>query len=146
MKPRRIALDGILEPHSAMQRIISVRFAEVLEQAGALKDQRSQTMHALRISCKRLRYSLDLFAPSIPKLKPSAQRLKQLQDELGAVHDCDSLIIAAKKCAAEHLERRLQKDRERHAMRARALWMDAFADGGPFSEIIAFTGFAGVAV
>lgn len=144
MKARRIALDGLLEPQSAMQRIISVRFAEVLEQAGALKDQRPQTLHALRISCKRLRYSLELFGPVLPRLKPASQRFKQLQDELGAVHDLDVLTLIAKSCKAEHLERRLQKDRERHAVRAKALWMDAFQGGGPFAELIRFTGFAGV--
>ena len=145
MKARRIALDGMSTPQSAIQRVISVRFAEVLAQTRALSTQRPDELHAFRIGCKRLRYSLELFAEALPRLESAKARIRQLQDELGEVHDCDVLSAMAKHREATHLLRRLMRDRDRHAARARALWLDAFAQGGPFNELIAFTGFGAVA-
>lgn len=141
MKARRIALDGLPSPHGAMQRIISVRFAEVLAQADGLKAERPAEMHALRITCKRLRYSIELFERDLPMLKPAGARLRQLQDELGEVHDCDVLLELAKEQRARHLAARLARDRERHTLRAHALWIDAFSSGGPLAALIAYTGF-----
>ena len=141
MKARRITLDGLANPQSAMHRIISVRFAEVLSQAQALKSLRSGELHALRISCKRLRYSIELFEDAVPSLRDAAQRARQLQDELGEVHDCDVLHAMAREREATHLGARLQRDRERHALRAAALWVDAFSAGGPFAPLVAYTGF-----
>ena len=141
MKARRISLDGLTSPQSAIHRIVSVRFAEVLAQANGFRKNRPGELHALRISCKRLRYSLELFAPALPKLKSAAERLRQLQDELGEVHDCDVLLQLAAKHDATHLQQRIRRDRERCTLRARALWADAFARGGPFAGLIAFTGF-----
>lgn len=141
MKARRISLDGLQTPQSAMQRIISVRFAEVLAQADGLRGDRAPELHALRIGCKRLRYSIELFKRDLPKLRAAGQRLAQLQDELGFVHDCDVLSGLASEKGAAHLRHRLQRDRERHALRAHALWTDAFKPGGPLTELIAYTGF-----
>lgn len=141
MKARPIALDGLPAPENAMQRIVSVRFAEVLSGAAALKTCRSEDLHALRISCKRLRYSIELFARALPKLAAAGQRMRQLTDELGEVHDCDVLSSMAKEHRAPHVLRRLKRDRERHALRAKALWLDAFSAGGPFSALIDYTGF-----
>ncbi|GAC1389224.1 MAG: hypothetical protein NVSMB31_04940 [Vulcanimicrobiaceae bacterium] len=141
MKARRIFLDDLPTTQAAMQRIISVRFAEVLTQAGALKMQRADALHSLRIRCKRLRYSIDLFAEALPVLAPASARIAQLQDELGELHDCDVLIGIAKKHEAPHLLKRLRHDRDKHALRAAGLWADAFATNGPFCELIAYTGF-----
>ncbi len=141
MKARRVSLDGLLTPQSARQRIVSVRFAEVLQRATAFSNGTAAALHALRIACKRLRYALELFEKDLPALHGAAQRLRQMQDDLGNVHDCDVLIETATRCNAAHLLRRLQRDRERHAVRAKALWMDGFSPGGPFAELVAFTGF-----
>jgi len=46
--------------------------------------------HALRIACKRLRYTLEAFRPLFDdQLKPEIGELKQVQDLLGEMHDCD---------------------------------------------------------
>jgi CHAD domain-containing protein len=141
MKARRILLDGLATPHSAVHRVVSVRFAEVLALAGAFATQRGAELHALRIACKRLRYSIELFEQELPALKASAQRVQQLQDELGEVHDCDVLGAMAQDKKANHLGHRLRRDRERHALRAKALWVDAFSKGGPLLELVKYTGF-----
>lgn len=141
MKARHISLDEIATPRDAVRRIISVRFAEVLSAATALNTGRPGELHDLRISCKRLRYSIELFCAQVPDLAAAGSRVRQLQDELGEVHDCDVLSKMAKDRDASHLMRRLKRDRERHALRAKALWVDAFCHGGPFVGLIAFTGF-----
>ena len=47
-------------------------------------------LHEMRKSLKRLRYTLEIFAPVYgDKLKNHAGRIKSLQDVLGALHDCD---------------------------------------------------------
>lgn len=143
MKGRYISLDGMETPQDVVRRIISVRFAEVLSAATALKTGRAGELHALRIGCKRLRYCIELFVAEVPGLASAGSRVRQLQDELGEVHDCDVLSKMAKDRDAEHLLRRLKRDRERHALRANALWANAFSQGGPFAELIAFTGFGG---
>ena len=47
-------------------------------------------LHEMRKSLKRLRYTLEIFAPVYgDKLKNHVGRIKSLQDILGALHDCD---------------------------------------------------------
>lgn len=74
---------------------VSVRIAEVYAHAPALADQHdSHGMHDLRISVKRLRYSLEFFAPCYPPraISPILDALSDLQDYLGELHDADVFI------------------------------------------------------
>lgn len=49
--------------------------------------------HAMRISAKRLRYTLEISAPAFEdRLKPCIKTLKQLQTMLGDLHDCDMWV------------------------------------------------------
>jgi CHAD domain-containing protein len=51
--------------------------------------------HAMRIAAKRLRYTMEIFAPIYPgKLKEEVQAVKHLQEVLGELHDCDIWIKA----------------------------------------------------
>lgn len=45
--------------------------------------------HRMRISCKKLRYTLEFFAPLLPpkRLRPYLAALSQLQEELGLIND-----------------------------------------------------------
>ncbi len=56
--------------------------------------------HKMRIAFKKLRYSLEFFAPLLPqrRLKPYLAALAQLQDELGLINDhitAETLIVEA---------------------------------------------------
>ena len=56
--------------------------------------------HKMRIAFKKLRYSLEFFAPLLPprRLKPYLAALSQLQDELGLINDhvtAETLITEA---------------------------------------------------
>lgn len=50
-------------------------------------------LHNLRIAAKRMRYVLEIFEDVLPPAAQSiADELAQIQDELGAMHDCDVMI------------------------------------------------------
>jgi CHAD domain-containing protein len=139
MKARNIDLSDACGVEDAMRRIAIVRFAEVLTLIPALKSGDVQQLHALRIACKRLRYALERFTPREPSLLEGATRLRQLQDALGKVHDCDVLLEAlgpALRASAQ----RIRTDRSEALARSRALWRDAFAPYGPFEGLMRFTG------
>ncbi len=53
----------------------------------------AEGLHEFRLSTKRLRYAIELFATR-PKLVKSARKLSRMQDFLGEVHDCDLWIEA----------------------------------------------------
>lgn len=47
-------------------------------------------LHAMRIAAKQMRYTLEIFAPLYPGgLKQQLQIMRQIQDLLGTIHDCD---------------------------------------------------------
>lgn len=141
MKGRAIPLHDVRTPREAMRRIVSVRFAEVLSFAPALAHPKAELLHDLRIACKRLRYTLELFADALPECKPAERRLVQLQDELGEVHDCDILLQSARQSRALHLAKRVVRDRERRVARAGGLWARALDRKGAFASLLALTGF-----
>lgn len=52
--------------------------------------ERKDKLHEMRVAIKKLRYSLEIFAPIFGgKLKPYIRALRRFQDLLGALHDCD---------------------------------------------------------
>ncbi|MFZ0006059.1 MAG: CHAD domain-containing protein [Methanoregula sp.] len=62
--------------------------------------------HALRIATKKLRYTLETYAPLFRRdLKKPIGRIKKLQDLLGDIHDCDVWI--------EHMSLAIVKQRAR---------------------------------
>lgn len=68
--------------------------------------ERKEELHAMRISAKRLRYTLEIFAPLYPgELKGALKSVKALQEQLGDIHDCDVW--------QELLPRFLDEERER---------------------------------
>lgn len=75
------------------QRIIAFRLEELLSWRHAIADPNEvEHLHNLRIAAKRLRYALEIFGMCFPNVKPMEQRLTQLQDDVGEIHDLDVLI------------------------------------------------------
>jgi CHAD domain-containing protein len=80
-----------------------------------------QGLHNLRIAAKRLRYTLEIFADSLPDACALAlKELEQIQEELGALHDSDAMIallasstapLVAQRYGLEQLLRKLQERR-----------------------------------
>ena len=73
--------------------ILSVRIEEVYSWAGFIRDvERKDELHSMRISIKRLRYSMELFAINYSKAFEAQQKVVvDLQGVLGDIHDCDIL-------------------------------------------------------
>jgi hypothetical protein len=108
MKPRKVKHvdpDGLLADNVA--RIVSVRLDELCGfMPQAAEPQEVTALHDLRIAAKRLRYLLELFAPSFgPYAATAAKKAKKLQDLIGEIHDCDVTLPRVEALLAELRER-----------------------------------------
>ena len=85
----------------AAARALAIRTAEFEAHLPALDTpEDADALHDLRIAAKRLRYTVELFRDVLPPDAPRViERLKDLQDDLGYIHDRDVLAELAR---AEH--------------------------------------------
>ncbi len=87
-----------LDPERSMEAnaalIIPVRISELLAWERYIKDpRRVPELHEMRIAAKRLRYTLEIFAPFFaPGLKQAIDQIKGVQEFLGKIHDADVLV------------------------------------------------------
>jgi CHAD domain-containing protein len=94
MKARRVrGLDPAGPLGANARKIVRLRLEELYSfTPRALDDSHVKTLHDMRIAAKRLRYVLELtgfcFGPYAAK---AARRARELQDLIGAIHDCDVL-------------------------------------------------------
>lgn len=93
MKARKV--KG-LDPGAALadnaERIVGVRLDELLSFVPrALDPSEVVALHDMRIAAKRLRYILEVTADTCfgPYAATALKRVKDLQDLLGEIHDCD---------------------------------------------------------
>jgi hypothetical protein len=86
--------------------ILPVRIAEVLAWERFVEDPTHvEELHEMRIAAKRLRYTLEIFAPWLGKDGAAAiATVKVLQDHLGFIHDCDVLVPELERHLAGMLE------------------------------------------
>ena len=80
---------GSITVGEAAQLLIGKRYRGVLRRGRAITSASSdESLHALRIRCKQLRYLLEFFRPAYGGLlKAETRRLKKLQDVLGDFQD-----------------------------------------------------------
>lgn len=68
-------------------------------------DMPPPTLHRVRIACKRLRYTLEFFAPELGKgVQPLLTSLSQAQDHLGQVQDTVVALETVTKLSHKHSE------------------------------------------
>ena len=110
-KPRPVA--GIqpkkgLRPNA--RRVLAVRIQEIYAYDGAIADPAHVTeLHDMRIAFKRLRYLLEIFGVAFTEdLDPFLEQVKDLQDLLGDIHDCDVQVPMLE----EHLEWLVDREAE----------------------------------
>ena len=94
--PRK-SLPWIAEGSAAENaRAVLPRLAERLFAAGrkmVSADVTPKGLHRFRLEVKRFRYELELFQPCYgPALLRRLEQLKELQDHLGAVNDCETTL------------------------------------------------------
>jgi len=76
------------------ERIVSVRLDELCSFMPRAGDPRAVTaLHDMRIAAKRLRYILEITHPCFgPYAEAAIKPVKELQEVLGEVHDCDEQL------------------------------------------------------
>lgn len=86
---------------------INARLKELLEHAAYIQDERNVTeLHNMRISAKRLRYTMEAFADLYgASLKPFINQTRKFQDMLGDIHDADVWIEMIPRFIQEESER-----------------------------------------
>lgn len=72
-------------------RIIGFRIDELVALERHIRDPlRVAELHEMRIAAKRLRYTLEIFAPAYgPEFAAAIESVKGIQEQLGQIHDAD---------------------------------------------------------
>lgn len=71
---------------------LMTRLEELVRYDRYVRDvDRVEELHDLRIAAKRMRYTLEVFAPVVEDSAAYLKALKSLQERLGAIHDVDVL-------------------------------------------------------
>jgi CHAD domain-containing protein len=93
-----------------------VRLQEMMDYANAIgSPENVEELHNMRIAAKRLRYTLELFAPV---LEPEGGadllgRITEVQERIGAIHDCDVLFPLVQDTLEEETEREKRTAKKR---------------------------------
>ena len=70
------------------------RYEEVRQFEALMPGATSEQLHELRIACKHLRYTLELFEPALPDTVQAVTSLvKEMQEHLGDLHDADVALV-----------------------------------------------------
>ena len=78
------------EPRVAAEtpRLICKRYEKLLRYGPSLHGASIETLHAVRIDCKRLRYALEFLREALaPQAEAAIEEIKHAQDHLGAMND-----------------------------------------------------------
>lgn len=98
-------------PFRESATVLLVRLNEMLEWAGAIHDVTCvEELHNMRIAAKRLRYTMELFLPTLgQEAKLLLKTVESIQDQLGAIHDCDVLIPLLQETMEKEMNRERKK-------------------------------------
>jgi len=103
VKARKVKLDSDAPLGESLLAILSVRLDELY----SFDPGKPGDLHDMRIAAKRVRYILEAAQPVFGE--PAARgvkTMKQLQDILGDIHDCDELL----PLVAEHTKKLRAED------------------------------------
>lgn len=83
-----------LELYELAHRSIAETRARLLSHEDSIyQPEKVDELHAMRIDAKHLRYTIEIFAPIYSDaLKPALTTIKEVQEFLGNIHDCDVWI------------------------------------------------------
>lgn len=93
--PFTLGVDPNLPPPSGLYELADRAIGSALDEFLSFEPfitqpERISELHQMRITAKKLRYTLEIFAPIYAeKLAPIIMVLRNAQDLLGEIHDCD---------------------------------------------------------
>lgn len=78
----------------AAREAINARSNDLFDRRSVIyQPNKNKALHKMRITAKRLRYAIELFAACLGEaIGPFARQVAKLQDHLGELHDCDIWI------------------------------------------------------
>lgn len=85
--------------------MLHVRLEELYHFAPYISDpDRVEELHNMRIAAKRLRYTLEVFAVCFPAsaYNPIYGPIKEVQERIGDIHDCDVRVPLIEEFLAKH--------------------------------------------
>ncbi len=97
---RLVPLDGLAAECLALERLEAAKELHVR----ALRAEKPEAWHELRIGVKRFRYTVESLLPT--RYEDWGEQLKRIQDLLGEVHDLDVLAGKIEEIAGEITESR----------------------------------------
>lgn len=96
MKARKVKLDPDMPFGDGLRKILSVRLDELYSFDAANRGE----LHDMRIAAKRVRYILEAAEPVFGEpAKRGVKTMKQAQDLLGEINDCDELLLLVNRHA-----------------------------------------------
>jgi CHAD domain-containing protein len=101
---RKVEIDCAGSFAEAAAAVVATRSAEVFEHAeGVLDPTDPERVHDMRVTTRRLRAALEVFAPAFPakRHRKALKRVKKLADALGARRDADVEIALLESLATE---------------------------------------------
>jgi hypothetical protein len=132
-KVKHLDPEGTLADNA--QRVVATRIDELYDFIPAVLDpSRVKKLHNMRIAAKRLRYVLEVTSSACfgPYALTATKRVRELQDLLGEIHDCDIQLPRVQQIRAE-----LSEDAAAELVRRAGDAADldpALASGLPHSE------------
>jgi len=74
--------------------VLLVRLNEMIEWSTLIHDPaRVAELHNMRIAAKRLRYTLEIFVPTLGREAPKLLKIaEEIQEQIGLIHDCDVFL------------------------------------------------------
>ena len=99
------------QPLRASAPVLTVRWNELIAWAEPMRDPENVSdLHDMRIAAKRLRYTLEIFAPVLPESSADVLRtVAEIQERIGAIHDCDVLFPLLHDTVAREMKRERKK-------------------------------------
>ena len=96
--------DNSIRANAAL--IIAVRVAELIAWERYIDDPAKMLeLHQMRIAAKRLRYTMELFAPFYGSdFAAAINQIKAIQEQLGGIHDADVLVPEVRAHLVEILQ------------------------------------------
>ena len=111
---RALPIWKLTDPNGTLRAsapVLLVRLQELLDLAESARDgENVEALHDLRIAAKRLRYTLEIFAPALgAEAVGLLVTVEELQERLGAIHDLDVRLVLLRKSLARERARELKK-------------------------------------